>query len=97
MKYKKYNTIIKIEWVDSGYEAGWNTREHSEEMISSKGYHEDCQSAGIYIGENKELFFICLSISEINVCDIMYIPKCAITKIKIIGELNNEINKTKNK
>lgn len=84
MKYIKYETKLEINWIDSGYWFGWHDKEDIKRDIETDNFYEDCKSVGYYAGENKRLIFLCLSQSEVNGCDVMYIPKVAINNIRII-------------
>lgn len=77
--------LVKIKWVDSHYENGWMLLDEIEEA------REVCvNSVGYLLDENKSCIRIAMNVefgddgSARQVCDIMTIPKCSITKRKII-------------
>lgn len=89
-KYIPFETKLEIDWIDSGCLQGWQDKDDIVDRIKRHDFHEGCKSVGYYIGEDDKLIFIALTISEISVCNLMYIPKISINKIQIITTRNKD-------
>jgi hypothetical protein len=65
---------IKIEWVDSTFHDGWQSKLDSDCTLS------ECTSVGIFIKEDKGSITIAQSESPNSYGDRITIPKCSIRK-----------------
>jgi hypothetical protein len=84
MKWIKYKTILKINWMDSSYRAGWLPKEDIEDDIITGQFACDCVSVGFYVGENKRSIIITQNLGDFNISETMQIPKKCITGIRIM-------------
>lgn len=93
-KYKKYETILKINWSDSVMHrsVGWTNKSVIEKIIKGNDdinnlgatAYKRHESAGYYVGENEDSIFVCLSQSVFQVQEALQIPKEVIKKIKVL-------------
>lgn len=83
----QYRQIIEIDWLDSCHQSGWL----SESSVNNSIRDVSHRSIGYYLSEDKQQITFVQSYQNFGkkeddrkVDAIMQIPKCAITKIRIL-------------
>ena len=78
--------IVLVYWVDSSGIGKWT----DTDSVIEDDHIGQCWTAGFFLGYNKDCIKVASSASTSDSVDhIMYIPKIAIKKVKVIGKQND--------
>jgi hypothetical protein len=87
--YIPFQTILKIQWMDSVSWRGWQKFEEIRDLTLSKDYKLHF-SIGYYLASNKDTIFISTTVNgNSGSIDPLQIPLKSIKKIKILKEEND--------
>ena len=77
----KKNTLVKVNWVDTITQRGWQDRNSIEDELASR-----CTSVGYVVADNKKVITIAGTVgsNDSHTLDAITIPKGCITKIRRI-------------
>jgi hypothetical protein len=81
LKYKQFETILDIDWIDSVSTNGWTYKEKINETFNPNDLRYT-KSCGYFLKEDKESIMICLSLSRDCYAETIQIPKISIKKIR---------------
>ena len=83
--------IVHIKWIDSIHSSGWQSRSSFESFSKEPILHLD--SVGFLAWEHEDYVVIVQSAGPDDIDAMMKIPRCAITEIREIGEVDIKLDK----